>query len=40
VAALRDHDTNRARDLLAGLVMEFPDNSLYAQELTGLKRQR
>jgi hypothetical protein len=40
VAALRDHDTNRARDLLAGLVREFPGNSLYAQELTGLELQR
>jgi len=40
VAALRDHDTNRARDLLAGLVVEFPGNSLYAQELTGLQLQR
>jgi hypothetical protein len=40
VAALRDHDTNRARDLLAGLAIEFPGNSLYAQELTGLKLRR
>ena len=40
VAALRDHDRNRARDLLAGLAIEFPGNSLYAQELTGLELQR
>lgn len=37
VAALRDHDTKGARNLLAGLVTEFPGNSLYAQELSGLK---
>lgn len=39
VAALRDHDTNGARNLLAGLAIEFPGNSLYAQELTGLEPQ-
>jgi hypothetical protein len=39
VAALRDRDTNHAKDLLAGLVTEFPRNSLYAQELTGLGQQ-
>jgi hypothetical protein len=36
VAALRDHDTNRARDLLAGLSREFPGNPLYRQELARL----
>jgi hypothetical protein len=40
VAALRDHDMNGARNLLAGLVTEFPGNSLYAQELSGLKLPR
>jgi hypothetical protein len=40
VAALRDHDTIGARDLLAGLATEFPRNSLYAQELTGLEQRR
>lgn len=33
VAALRDHDVNRGRDLLAGLTREFPQNPLYRQEL-------
>ncbi len=33
VAALRDHDLNRGRDLLAGLTREFPRNPLYRQEL-------
>lgn len=36
VAALRDHDTTRARDLLTGLTREFPRNPLYAQELARL----
>lgn len=36
VAALRDHDTNRARELLAGLSREFPGNPLYGQELARL----
>lgn len=36
VAALRDHDTGRARNLLAGLAREFPNNPLYTQELAGL----
>jgi hypothetical protein len=33
VVALRDHDTDGARDLLGGLAREFPNNSLYSQEL-------
>ena len=37
VAALRDRDSSRARDLLAGLAREFPNNPLYAQELARLK---
>jgi hypothetical protein len=36
VAALRDQNKNRARDLLAGLAREFPNNPLYTQELAGL----
>jgi len=36
VAALRDHDTWRARTLLQGLVREYPHNPLYAQELARL----
>ncbi|HEY1337579.1 MAG TPA: hypothetical protein VGF59_08715 [Bryobacteraceae bacterium] len=36
VAALRDHNENRARDLLGGLAREFPKNHLYAQELERL----
>lgn len=36
VAALRDRDKPRARDLLAGLAREFPNNPLYTQELAGL----
>jgi hypothetical protein len=33
VAALRDHDRNKARDLLSGLAQEFPQNPLYRREL-------
>jgi hypothetical protein len=33
VAALRDHDRSRARELLAGLAQEFPHNPLYRREL-------
>lgn len=33
VAALRDKDRSTARQLLAGLSQEFPDNHLYAREL-------
>ena len=36
VAALRDRDKDRARDLLAGLAREFPHNQLYVQELASL----
>ena len=36
VAALRDRDENRARNLLGGLAREFPKNRLYAQELERL----
>ena len=32
VAALRDHNTARAKDLLAGLIKEYPLNPLYKQE--------
>jgi hypothetical protein len=37
VAALRDHNTWRARTLLEGLVREYPHNPLYAQELARLQ---
>jgi len=37
VAALRDHDTWRARMLLEGLVREYPHNPLYAEELARLQ---
>ncbi len=33
VAALRDHNTDRARDILEELAKEFPRNALYVQEL-------
>ena len=33
VVAIRDHNTAGARDLLEGLAREFPNNSLYSQEL-------
>lgn len=36
VAALRDHDVARGKQLLQGLAEEFPDNPLYAQELARL----
>ncbi len=36
VAALRDHEGSKARDLLAGLTREFPRNRLYALELARL----
>lgn len=38
VAALRDHNTDRAHDLLTALAREFPDNHLYTQELANLSR--
>ena len=37
VAALRDKDKNRARELLSGLAHEFPDNGVYARELSLLQ---
>lgn len=36
VAAMRDKDTAKARDLLSELAREFPHNHLYAQELAHL----
>jgi hypothetical protein len=36
VAALRDKDVPKARDMLAALAREFPHNRLYAQELAQL----
>jgi hypothetical protein len=36
VAWLREHDTNRARDLLVGLDRDFPSNPLFARELRRL----
>jgi hypothetical protein len=38
VAAARDKDTKRARDLLVQLAREFPRNGLYARELARLER--
>ncbi len=37
VAALRNKDLSRARDLLSSLAREFPHNRLYAQELAHLQ---
>src|SRR5947199_9151070 len=37
VAALRDNDPNRARDLLAELAREYPQNQLYREELTHIE---
>ena len=37
VAALRDKNRTRARELLTGLVQEFPNNRLYARELARLE---
>jgi hypothetical protein len=37
VAALRDKDRTRARELLGGLAQEFPNNTLYRQELAKLQ---
>jgi len=36
VAALRDKDSNQARELLAGLAQQFPNNRLYRRELDRL----
>jgi len=37
VAALRDRNRNQARDLLAVLARQFPDNTLYRRELERLR---
>jgi len=37
VAALRDKDSNQARELLAGLAQQFPNNGLYRRELNRLR---
>jgi hypothetical protein len=37
VAAVRDKDTAKARELLGSLAQEFPNNPLYAQQLAKLK---
>ncbi len=37
VAALRDGDRRRAREILQGLSVEFPQNDLYRQELARLR---
>jgi hypothetical protein len=37
VAALRDKDKTKARELLAGLAREYPNNGLYARELSLLQ---
>lgn len=37
VAALRDNDRNRARELLGNLALEFPSNTLYRKELAKLQ---
>ena len=36
VAALRDKDRDQARELLAGLLRQFPNNTLYRRELERL----
>ena len=38
VVALRGHNTDGARKLLAGLAHDFPNNPLYSQELAVLSR--
>ena len=38
VAALRDNNPNQARELLAGLSQEFPNNELYKKELARLQQ--
>ncbi len=40
VAALRDKNWNQARDLLAGLTREFPNNTLFRRELDRLQPAR
>jgi hypothetical protein len=39
LAAVREHQTDRARVLLADLTREFPDNPLFAQELLLLRER-
>lgn len=39
VAALRDNDRNQAREILARLSLEFPQNHLYQKELAKLQQQ-
>jgi predicted Zn-dependent protease len=36
VAALREHQTDRARDILAELAKQYPHNPLYREELARL----
>jgi hypothetical protein len=38
LAAFRDHNTDRAHNLLAALAHDFPHNPLYTQELANLSR--
>ena len=38
IAAVRDKDSRTARELLSGLVQEFPQNHLYRSELARLPR--
>jgi hypothetical protein len=40
VAALRDNDKSDAKQILEGLVREFPHNRLYASELERIKRTK
>ena len=37
VAALRDHHTSQAKQLLAGLAQQFPENRLYKEELARIR---
>ena len=37
IAALRDQDRNRARELLQGLSRQFPNNRLYTRELAQIR---
>jgi hypothetical protein len=37
VAALRDHHPNQAKQLLAGLAQQFPENHLYKDELAHIR---
>jgi len=40
IAAVRDHDTQRAKELLAGLRDQYPDNPLFAREIARLESVR